>query len=245
MANVPTVNSFLEGKATEAVVAELLLHRPAGRTGGFVIKYVKRTKKHLLCFAGFLTYLSLPVPYVRKALFVTASKRLAMLKRGDNLDAKLRTPKKDRSAKVAQSVPVIHAKEASFADGEKRLSKEKELPKPKKEEPVAPKKAEDDSFFGARFTNASKNILALFDNNNQSQPQQQQQQKQQQQQQQPQEEQILEASALPPVPSRQGNSSYVLSEEAKEAEEDNTIFQNDASIRKRDKLKKLASDLLK
>ena len=170
-----------------------------------------------------------------------------MLQRGDNLDAKLRTPKKDRSAKVAQSVPVIHAKEASFADGEKKLSKEKELPKPKKEEPVAPKKAEDDSFFGARFTNASKNILALFDNNNQSQPQQQQQQqqKQQQQQQPPQEEQPLEASALPPVPSRQGNSSYVLSEEAKEAEEDNTIFQNDASIRKRDKLKKLASDLLK
>ena len=91
IANLPKIGSFIEKKAAEAVSEGLLL----SRGGGFV--------------------LHLPIPYVRKALFVTAAKRRAMLLRGDELEAKLKTPKKEKSASLPMSKKPSAPRVASVA----------------------------------------------------------------------------------------------------------------------------------
>lgn len=242
LANLPKVGSFIEKKAAEALVEELLLNRG----GGFVIKFVVARVVAFL----FHSRSSLPVPYVRKGLFVTASKRRAMLRRGDDLEAKLKTPKKQKPAPANRS-----SREIPVAKKDEEIPRKKDdvvAAAPKKKDDVvaaAPKKKEEDTF-GFRFSkfteDASKGIFALFDTNEEKERQLEKQSEKQPEKQ--------SSVSLPLVPPRKG-SSYVLSEQKQQeenADEDNAeevdeseVFQNDASVRKRDKLRKMASDLLK
>lgn len=151
-----------------------------------------------------------------------------MLLRGDNLEVKLRTPIKDRVKRV------MFAGAAGVASGSASASSAPALPQPAEE-----RKEDSLSSRFTRFTeDAGKNLLSYFETSSEGEasaaggnaPV----------------AKVAEAAAsaaaaapVPPVPSRQGNSSYVLS--AEQAEDPDEAA---AAERKRDKLMRMASNLV-
>ncbi len=220
ISNLPAVGNYLEKKAAEAISEELLLTRG----GGFV--------------------LHLPIPYVRKGLFVTASKKRAMLLRGDNLEVKLRTPTKGKKVQFA-GVEATASVTASSSAGAASQAAPSNV--------GATEKAREDDSLTSRFTrftgDAGKGLLSLFETTAETavaaavaRADARAEQKEQQQ------------AALPPVPSRHGNSSYIVSESDNSHASSNGNSQNaelehcdgstDAGERKRDKLKRIASNMV-
>jgi hypothetical protein len=152
-----------------------------------------------------------------------------MLLRGDNLEVKLRTPVKDRAKRV------VFAGAAGVASGSASASSAPVLQQPEE------RKEDSLSSRFTRFTeDAGKNLLSYFEASSESDasvpgpvasvaaapaP-------------------APGAAAAPPVvPSRQGNSSYHFSPDKVAAAEDPE--EAAAAERKRDKLMRMASNLVK
>ena len=208
IANLPAVGSYFERKVIE-VISESLVR---SKGGGF--------------------YLRLPVPYIRKAMFNTASKEREMERRGESIDDKIKTPIK----KVLDSLPVEDRHLLDLDELKRRKSAAMDQ---FVEETVKPHSRKSESI-SEKMERAGKGILSLFESEA------------------PADSVVrklsLSEAAPPPIPVRGGNESYYLTPEVPETaaptpagENDNTEAEEieEAKERKREKLKQIAKNLVK